>query len=471
MNKALVKQLDAFSSLPRDLTEASPLGAVMTVVTMAVCGLLFWCELYAFTTASLESRIEMDSNEDKVLQINFDIEMFDIGCLYVTVGVWDAFGSDRLNITRNITKTNLDHEGREGHFYTETELMDLEFAKLNKELQKELDSDWGLSSDNFKHNDFDAVVEAHDITVINFYAGWCHHCKEFSPTWDSFEQEVNSGKFPVKNSGGGAANVRVLKINCVEFEETCGEQGVSAFPTVRLYKRGFAEKKSFTKYQGPRTKEALSSFLTHEASKTQQHGQSTFHEVFKEGCRLQGTVEVARVPGTLHISARHTESASLNFAFTNVSHKIHHLSFGHEGIESAYATLQRRLAERAVPSVVQNAAPLDGKTFAVTEFHQAPHHYLKVVSTRIEASGNIRIYQLTHQQRVANIARRAVPQAKISFDLAPVEVVYSGSQRRWYDFLTSVFAIVGGAFTTMAWLTGTLNTASKAFKDSVGKLG
>jgi len=39
--------------------------------------------------------------------------------------------------------------------------------------------------------------------------------------------------------------------------------------------------------------------------------------------------------------------------------------------------------------------------------------------------------------------RKSVPQAKISFDLSPVEVVVRMGERRWYDFMTSIFAIIG----------------------------
>jgi len=36
---------------------------------------------------------------------------------------------------------------------------------------------------------------------------------------------------------------------------------------------------------------------------------------------------VARVPGTLHFEAAHSRDLSLNFAYTNVSHTVNHLSF------------------------------------------------------------------------------------------------------------------------------------------------
>jgi hypothetical protein len=70
------------------------------------------------------------------------------------------------------------------------------------------------------------------------------------------------------------------------------------------------------------------------------------------------------------------------------------------------------------------------------------------------------------------VQRKTVPQARFSYDLSPVEVVVKRSDRRWYDFVTSIFAIVGGAFTVMSMSAGMVNVAVKTvFKDSIGKLG
>merc|ERR1719409_1448411 len=171
--------------------------------------------------------------------------MFDMLCEHVTVGVWDAFGTERMNITRDVVKQRIDHKGgNKGKPYTEDELLELEFAdsSFTKEELKELDSDWSSSSDNFKHDDFDKVVDAHDFTFVNFYADWCPHCRMFAPTWRQFEEKVNNGETEIKDADGVKANVRVLKMNCVDFEDTCRAQMIQSFPTIRLYRRGVFDK-------------------------------------------------------------------------------------------------------------------------------------------------------------------------------------------------------------------------------------
>jgi len=191
------------------------------------------------------------------------------------------------------------------------------------------------------------------------------------------------------------------------------------------------------------------------------HSGAHYHDMFREGCRISGSIEAARVPGTVHFQAMHTNEKTLNLAFTNVSHHVHRFTFG-EAVERSMSSMPAEYRK--------NVNPLDGKTFAVNKFHMAPHHFIKVVHTRFE-NGGARSYQQTHQWNVRTMQRKTVPQAKFSYDLSPVEVVIRKGDRRWYDFVTSIFAIIGGAFTVMSITTGLMNFASAQFKASINKLG
>jgi len=462
-----VSNLDAFRSVPKDLAEATVTGAGMTFVAVVVCAVLFMCEVTAFMTSKMRTDIVIDSNQDAQLRINFDVHMLDLSCDYVTVGVWDAFGTDKMNITKNVQKQRIDHTGRDrGRPYTEDELVELEFAsqEFTKDELAEVNADWSSSSDQFKHEDFQQVIDAHDFTFINFYADWCPHCRNFGPIWTQFEDKVNKKEEAMKDADGAEANVRVLKVNCVDFEETCQEQKISSFPTVRLYRRGAQVKggvKGFEEYSGPRNMDALTTFARNNVAKRHLHAGATHHAIFQEGCRLSGHVEVARVPGTLHFQAMHSQDKTLNLAFTNVSHHVHHLSFGEAPRRSIHALPKK---------YKKHVNPVDDMTFIVEKFHQAPQHFIKVVHTRFEAQG-IRSYQQTHQWNIRTLQRKTIPQAKFSYDLSPVEVVISKGDRRWYDFLTSCLAIVGGSFTVLSMTAGVANSAQRYFKASINKLG
>merc|ERR1711920_499804 len=100
---------------------------------------------------------------------------------------------------------------------------------------------------------------------------------------------------------------------------------------------------------------------------------------------------------------------------------------------------------------------------------KAPNHFIKVVHTRFEATG-VRSYQQTHQWSVRTLQRTKIPQAKFSYDLSPVEVIVSKGERRWYDFVTQIFAIIGGAFSVMSMTTGLLHLTGAHIKQVMGKL-
>mmetsp|Transcript_12703 Transcript_12703/g.22480 ORF Transcript_12703/g.22480 Transcript_12703/m.22480 type:complete len:390 (-) Transcript_12703:10-1179(-) len=378
--KAWYHGYDAFKKVPKDLTEATHTGAFMTIGAILTCSVLFMCETSAFLTSTPTTKIVVDANQDELLKINFDVAMLDIDCDHLTVGVWDAFGTERLNITKNVQKQRVDHKGADkGKPYTEDELLELEFSdrSFTAEELAELDSDWGSSSDSFKHDDFQGVIDAHDYTMVNFYADWCSHCRQFAQTWQRFENSVNEGQVVAKDADGNKVNVRLLRINCVDFEDTCRDQEIRFFPDVRLYRRG-AKKREFMENRGERTAEGLGAWLQAETAKRHLHTGVQYHDVFRDGCRVFGYVEVARVPGTVHFQAGGSKEKDINPSFTNVSHTVNHFSFGEDNLE---------MKARLPSQYKRHASPLDGETFIADKFHKAPNHFIKVVHTRFEESG------------------------------------------------------------------------------------
>jgi thiol-disulfide isomerase/thioredoxin len=296
--------------------------------------------------------------------------------------------------------------------------------------------------------------------MINFYADWCGNCRHFAPTWIDFENKVNGGEDVLKDADGVRANVRLMRINCVDFEDTCMQQSIRMFPSVRLYRRA-AKKGTYEEFRGSLGIDGLRSFLTKEVAKRHTHTGAHFHSMFNEGCRITGHVEASRVPGTLHFQAQNSADRMFNPAFTNVSHMVHHLSFGEAPRRSIFS----------LPSEYKrHVNPLDGRTFIADKFHKAPHHFIKVVHTRFEETG-LRSYQQTHQWSLRTLQRNTVPQAKFSYDLSPVEVVISKGERRWYDFLTQVLAIIGGAFSVMSMAMGILKVSQVQLKVMMNKMG
>lgn len=59
---------------------------------------------------------------------------------------------------------------------------------------------------------------------------------------------------------------------------------------------------------------------------------------------------------------------------TNLSHVVHHLSFGEDPPRRTKKRINRLSEE------LRQDAPLDGNAYIAHEYHQAPHHFVKVWS-------------------------------------------------------------------------------------------
>jgi hypothetical protein len=51
----------------------------------------------------------------------------------------------------------------------------------------------------------------------------------------------------------------------------------------------------------------------------------------------------------------------------------------------------------------------------------------------------------------------SLEQAKFIYDLSPISVSYRLSSRHWYDYCTSVFALIGGMFTVVGLIESSLH--------------
>lgn len=463
-----LQSLDQFRVVSRDLTQGTFSGGAFTAVAYASLLILLVAELGAFLRTSHQTNVIMDQNSDSLVQLNFDFTMFDLPCKYLKIAVFDKFGEERMGVTNEFHYIPIDHAGRQNGAsslssmaYSKDEvevLEEIDALAVSDEEQKELDADWSSTDDHFKHHSLSAAVTFHDFTLVNFFAEWCIHCRNFHPKWEEAAAKV-SEQMRFAAAEGGEVTVKFMKVNCVAFGPVCQEAKVPAFPTVRLYKRDG----TFSIFQGQRTTDGIVDFLT--SSVRDSHIRvAHHHDMFSQGCQVQGSLQVPRVPGHFHLQAEAHGDQSVNPVLTNVSHKVNHLSFGEKDAKS-WASWQR------VPETfVSHLSPLDGKVFAVGHFHEAPQHYLKVVSTHVQGQDRI-LYQMTHSDRVRRLPKdtQKAPQARFSYDFSPMSVVVKENSKRWYEFLTSLFAILGGTYTIVELTSGAVESVSSKVKEALGK--
>jgi len=99
-----------------------------------------------------------------------------------------------------------------------------------------------LVGKNFEAVAFDNTKDV----FVEFYAPWCGHCKSLAPKYEALAEEYS-----------GNANVVIAKVDSTE-NDTPPE--VSGFPTLFLFPA--ADDTAGIKYEGDRTQEAMSEFIT-----------------------------------------------------------------------------------------------------------------------------------------------------------------------------------------------------------------
>lgn len=450
-----------------------------STVFIYVCMLIvLYCELKEWIYGIEVASMSVDKNEDNNLQINFDVEVHDLECRNLKVLVFDMFGEEPINrISNDFTYRPIDKKGNfAGASYRNTDddlhgnrhLKEQE-EKIIKETGKaEIDSDWSSSHDGFKHQSFEKVVQAHDFTLINFFAEWCSHCRNFHPTWTQIAKKIRGeaggfGTSPMtfEDRDGEKRSVQPIKMNCVDFKSECQNQKIDAFPTIRLYKADG----SFSVYEGKRNDEEIVKWIER-IVRMKSFGWSKDAEHFEKGCNVRGTMQVPRVPGHLQLMAGDGDQA-LNPTMTNLSHTIRHLSFS----DPDDGVFQRKRWIMLPTEIQKDVSPLDGKKFITDKYHTVYQHYLKVVSVIYSKKKNKVAYQFSHTDRIAQANSTEIPQARFFYDFDPFSVkIHRLDEKNGFDFLVELLAKLGGLVVVLQLISaGAGSVANKVTGGSEGQ--
>jgi len=450
-----------FRKVPQDITEATAHGGVISIAGTAIMVILFLTELSAYMTVEKSMKIVMDSNTEEDLKIRFNVTMAHIPCKYASVDIADMHGTTRENVTSNITQWHVDKD-----FIPISRATALPKPKYE---EKEHPEGEQLSTQMYMEN-FDEEIKKRPVSVVNFYAPWCYWSRRLSPVWEHAAGAAEE-EFPGEVTFG--------KVDCTHQDANmlCRRHHIMAFPTIKLYKDGSLE--SHQEYDGDRSVEALVNYVKHQRWATdamyEEEKAKKAADLAKklastpppppggkiQGCRVEGEVLVGRAPGNMHITIRR-EGHSFSSEMINVSHHVHHLSFGEREGEYDVAWLPDEIS--------QFVSPLDGKMYITHAENVTQEHYLKVVHTRIERMSYRKPLSMTYQYTITNAQfhdDQELPSAKFTYDLSPMQVVVKESPRSFAHFLTSVCAIVGGVFTVTGLLDSVVYHGGKVVAEKI----
>eukprot|EP01065_Artemidia_motanka_P007282 TRINITY_DN1359_c8_g1_i1.p1 TRINITY_DN1359_c8_g1~~TRINITY_DN1359_c8_g1_i1.p1 ORF type:complete len:489 (+),score=145.94 TRINITY_DN1359_c8_g1_i1:107-1468(+) len=447
---------DLFRRMPHDLTQATSQGGVLSMGCVMLMVTLFTMEFWHYLDPPIVSELHIDTNTETMVRINFNITALDMPCQWISLDVKDRLGVNRVDVEQNIKKYTLtatqkmDHTEQPAPQHAARPTDDMEAAMAADDESPHLDPA-GMAK----------VLDEKKYVFVDFYSPWCIWCKRLAPTWEAFAKKLHDEHY----------HIAVRKVDCTVHPQMCRQERIRAFPTMRLFKSG----KGIADFEGGRTIESLTSWaaaITGE-DEVEHHADVQVKGQNEEnlGCLLTGFLMVNRVPGNFHLQAK-SSTHNFNPKETNLSHVIHHLSFGEP--------LPPKYVQHLPLEYQKQMAPLDHTVYASRDPHMTFEHYIKVVTTRYALGWSTQLgYQLQHtnhqykfdEQHAADDDEN-LPEARFSYDLSPAAVTVSRGGRRWYEFLTNLCAIIGGVFTVMGLLDRSLHgIRSKVFKEGVGKLG
>ncbi|TMS08880.1 Protein disulfide-isomerase A4 [Larimichthys crocea] len=91
-------------------------------------------------------------------------------------------------------------------------------------------------------SNYDTFIEGKDTVLVEFYAPWCGHCKQFAPEYEKIAQALKENDPPVP----------VAKVDATIATELANRFEVSGYPTIKILKNGEP-----VDYDGDRTEKAI----------------------------------------------------------------------------------------------------------------------------------------------------------------------------------------------------------------------
>lgn len=139
---------------------------------MLVMGVLFLSETIAFASTRIATSITIDENTSPQIRLNFNITLLDLHCDYVSVDVWDALGTNRQNVTKNVDKWQLDDQGMRRVFSGRNrEMRELTHEEHDKSLE-EMHAEEGENAVSLTKENFDDFLKQNEMAFIDMFAPW-----------------------------------------------------------------------------------------------------------------------------------------------------------------------------------------------------------------------------------------------------------------------------------------------------------
>jgi thiol-disulfide isomerase/thioredoxin len=509
------KGMDFYRKIPRDMTQGTYLGTALSITAFVLISYLLIFETKAYVRTQFETKVVIDRSVDgELLRINFNVSFPSLSCEFASVDVGDALGLTRFNLTKTVFKRPIDGNfkptgplawaektpGKDGKEHIDEG--EMSEAQIVVERHKE-----ALATGKVTHSsaepltteeELQAFNEAHSVTLVNFYAPWCPWSQRLQPVFDAAAIQLHEA---FNTNAQNMHSIALGRVNCVEHEDLCRKHHIQGYPTIRIFTRGsdliaHGRHTDHASYHGDRTVNAIVEFgksmvdvpadtipvpqgkptaendskpkpkppneqidfkVANHADVVQTRGSS--------GCSITGFVLVKKVPGHLFFTADAKNGHSFDVDKLNVTHQVHHFYFG-QALSNARLKYMEKFHRGEKEGDWHDKLMND---FVVSHSPRISHeHYLQTVLTTMHPSGAFsqpfNVYEYTQHTHSVTTPDGETPRAKFHFTPSPVQILGIEKRREFYEFITTLMAIVGGVYSVMGIIDGLMHNTSLMFK-------
>lgn len=272
---SFARSFDAFSWKrlvdPTELTNASTLGAIISIGGGLLLMFLVVAETLAWATPHLNTEVGLDdAGNNKPLRITLNLTFPHMPCDLLSIEVTDALGSRNTNLSSsNLHKITIDAatgralmvkkeeginnggRGRRGFFARLLGLSDGSDQRRARRPSLLDDPDAPEFATRLDIDSFPQFIADNDVALVAFSAHWCPWSRKLAPVWEQVAEVVSS-----------VPDVKLGKVDCASdgaSQLLCLQQHIAAFPTILLFKGHSPH--SHVHYHGERTQQAILDFL------------------------------------------------------------------------------------------------------------------------------------------------------------------------------------------------------------------
>lgn len=107
-----LKFFDFYRNIPKDLTQSSTHGAILSVCCAVFMASLFIAELWSFLSPHYTTQVIVDSKGGGALvKIFFNVTLLHVPCDFASIDINDVLGTRDENVTKHIGKWEVNENG------------------------------------------------------------------------------------------------------------------------------------------------------------------------------------------------------------------------------------------------------------------------------------------------------------------------------------------------------------------------